>query len=237
MAGRLLTAGMVTALEASTIRPVLIGRLDIVTDPVLAWTGPGQLTVGVAETGDGALDNNVFLNAAPFIQMSDIAEDQGIGGPTSLTITGHDLDEDLLQQVVKDKRAWRGKPAYLWMGLMNADEATVVTYPMRIKTGVMTQMTVHRTNDQASVTVTIDKDLGRARGAAFRWLDHVRIFPNDTWSTFIMDLANNPEGFTNAPLGRGGSSSGSFFGGGGLWGPGFQAPDPYVYRGPVGPPR
>ncbi len=204
MAGRDLTAGMVTSLEASVIRPVLLGRFDIVTDPLIAWTGPG--TFAPSASGDDALDGQVFVNLAPFLELSNITEDQGIGGPANITISGHDLDEDLLQQIVKDKRQWRGRSAWLWMGLLNTDEATVVADPARIKTGVMTQMVVTRDQRTASVTVTIDKDLGRANSAPFRWLDHARLFPADTWSSFIVDLINKPGGFTTTPLQSLGSS-------------------------------
>ncbi len=208
MPGRDITAGMVTALEAGTVREVLIGRFDILTDPLVAWTGPG--TFAPTGTNDPALDGQVFLGMAPYIELADVVEDQGIGGPTSITISGHDLDEELLRQIVRDKRTWRGRGAWLWLGLLNVDEATVVADPVRIKTGIMSAMAISRDEEQASVTVTIDRDLGRAQGALFRWLDHTRVFSADTWSTFIVQLANQPEGITDRSLtrGRGGGGGG-----------------------------
>ncbi len=190
---RSLTAGMVTGLEAGTILPVLIGRLDILSDPITAWTGHGVFSP--TGSGDTALDGQVFVSIAPFIELSDILEDQGIGGPVTLTISGHDLDEDALRQVVRDKRQWRLRNAWLWLGLLNVDEATVIADPVRIKTGIMIQMTVDRRPDGASVTVTVDRDLGNARSGSFRWVDHTRLFPADTWSTFVVELANKPTGF------------------------------------------
>lgn len=198
MPGRDLTSGMVTALELGTVRPVLLGRFDVLTDPLVAWTGYG--TFAPTSTGDPVLDGQTFFSMAPFFDLTDIKEDQGIGGPTSITISGHDLDEELLRQIVRDKRQWRGRGAWLWLGLLNADEATVVTSPARIKTGVMTQMTTSRSGEDASVTVTIDQDLGRARGSLFRWLDHTRIYPTDTWSTFIVQLSNQPGGITDQTM-------------------------------------
>lgn len=195
MAGRDITAGMKTGLEADTIRPVLIGRFDVLTDPLTAWTGYG--TFAPSGTGDASLDGQIFVNMAPYIEMTDIVEDQEIGGPVQMTVSGHDLDEALLRQIVRDKRQWRGRSAWLWLGLLNADEATVIADPMRIKTGVMTQMQVVRQKDDAKVVVTIDKDLGRARSAPWRWIDHPRLFPADTWSTFIVALSNKPEGITD----------------------------------------
>lgn len=198
MSGRDITAGMKTALEDSVIRPVLIGRLDILTDPITAWTGPG--TFVPTTTGDAAMDGQVFTNMAPFVELTDITEDQGIGEATSLVITGHDLDEELLRQVVRDRRQWRGRKAYLWLGLLNVDEATVVANPIRIKTGIMSQMTVKRNQEEATIMVEVDRDLGRAKGAPWRWIDHQRLFVGDTWSSFIQDLANQPEGFTNGGI-------------------------------------
>ena len=204
MSGRDITGAMKTGLESPVIRPVLIGRLDILTDPITVWTGPGTL-IG-SGTGDAAFDGQTFTNMAPFLEMADITEDQGIGEATSLTVTGHDLDEDLLWQVVRQRYQWRGRRAWLWMGLLNEDEATVIADPIRIKTGIMSLMTVERAADKATVTVTIDRDLGRAKGAPWRWIDHQRLDPNDLWSTFIQDLANTPEGFTNGGITQWGSS-------------------------------
>lgn len=198
MPGRDLTSGMVTGLEAGTVRPVLLGRFDILTDPLVAWTGYGPFAP--TGTGDSALDGQTFFAMAPFMELSAIKEDQGIGGPTTITISGHDLDEELLRQIIRDKRQWRGRKAWLWLGLLNADEATVIASPARIKTGVMTQMVTSRDGEEASVTVTIDQDLGRAQGSFFRWLDHTRIFPTDTWSTFIVQLANQPGGFADSEV-------------------------------------
>ena len=202
-----LTAGMQTAVQAGVIRPVLIGRLDILTDPVISWTGPGVFAP--TGTGDAALDGQTFLALEPWLEMSPISEDQGIGGPVTLSLTGHDLVAEALRQVVRDKRQWRGRKAWLWLGLLDADEKSVIGAPTRIKTGVITSLATVRNKETAEVRVTIDEDLGNARSAPYRWLDHGRLFPSDTFSAYIIKLANKPGGF-----GSGGSATPS--GGGGV---------------------
>lgn len=194
----MVTAAMTTALQEPIVRPVLIIRLDIVTDPIIAWTGPGIFAP--TDTGDAALDGQTFSPVAPFMDMSTINENQGIGGPVTLVATGHDLDEEILKQVVRDKRAWRGKKAWLWLGLLNSDENTVVDDPVRIKTGVIVQMLVDRKKDSASVSVVIDVDLGNAVSAPFRWIDHPRLFSSDTFSTFVVKLANKPQGLERSDV-------------------------------------
>ncbi len=211
-----ITSGMVTALEAGTVRETLLGRFDILTDPLIAWTGPG--TFAPTSTGDAALDGQIFVNMAPYVEMTDVIEDQGIGGPVTMTVSGHDLDFELLKQIVNDKREWRGRSAWLWLGLLNADEASVVPNPMRVKTGVMTHMQVKRDAQGATVTVTIDKDLGRAQDVPWRWLDHVRLFPADTWSSFILELSNQPQGLGDPPIHTGPNPKGPKTGGMGGFG-------------------
>ena len=186
------------ALESRVVTPVLILRLDILTDPLTAWTGFG--TFAPSDTGDTAMDGQVFVPAAPVVEMSDISENQGIGDSVTLTIAGNHIDLPLLRQIVRDRRQWRGRDAWIWIGLLDEDKASVYTSPIRVKTGVMTQMTVDRKPTNATVTITIDKDLGRAKGAPFRWVDHPRLYPTDTWSSFIIALSNRPEGLTNTNL-------------------------------------
>ena len=187
-----LTPTMETALAAREVRPVIIGRLDIDGDPIFSWTGPGIFAP--TGTGDSALDGQTFDPIAPFVQMSSVSEDQGIGGPVTLTTTAHSDDEPILRQIVRDRRAWRGKPAYLWLGLLDEQEASVLNNPVRIKTGVITSMVIAREADNSVVDVVIDTDLGNARSAPFRYIDHRRYFPDDIFSSFLINQVNRPGG-------------------------------------------
>lgn len=201
-----LTTETAQALQEPSVRPVLIGRLDILSDPVYAWTGPGLFVP--TGSGDTALDGNSYDPAEAFLDLSVINEDQDIGGPVTITATAHLSDEPLLRQLVRDRREWRARPAYLWLGLLDENEQAVIPYPTRIKTGVMTNMAINRDTKNASVDVTIDSDLGNARSAAFRWLDHSRFHPNDNWSSYILRLANRPTGFERPPNPSGSSAGG-----------------------------
>ena len=190
---RTLTGSMSTALAGSVLRPAILVYLDILTDPLTVWSGPG--VYAPSGTGDADLNGKIFTNLAPLVEISDVAEDQGIGGPVSITAAGHDLDEDLLRQVVRDKKSWRGRTAIIWLALIDIDEKTVLSDPVKVKKDIMVNMTTNRSAAQSTVTVTIDADLGRARSAPFRWLDHSRLDSTDRWSAFILELANRPSGF------------------------------------------
>lgn len=202
-----LTSGMSTNLQSGVIRPVLIGRLGFVSDPIISWTGPGIFAP--SGSGDPALDGQTFAPMLPALKMTPIQEDMGIGQPVTLAVTGNDLDDPALRQVVRDKRQWLLKKAYLWLGLLDADEHSVIADPVRIKTGYMTEIETERKDKTNEVRVTIDEDLGNARSAPFRWIDHTRLFPSDTFSTFIIKLANKPRGLESSDVNNtGGSGAG-----------------------------
>ena len=205
---RSLTSAMQPGLIARAVRPVLIARLDIDADAVLAWTGPGLFAP--SGTGDSALDGQTFSPAAAFVSISAVTEDQSVGGPVTLTATAHIDSEPLLRQIVRDKRAWRGRPAYVWLGLLNEDEDTVLANPVRIKTGVMTSMVVQRNSSSATIDVVIDADLGNSRSAPLRWIDHPRYYATDTFSTYVIKLANRPGGFESTSPGAIGPGSANF---------------------------
>ena len=200
-----LTSTMQSALQQQTIRPVLISYLDIASDPISMWTGSGTF----APTGspDAILNGKTFYSDQSFVDVSDIVEDQGIGGPVTIILKASDLDEDALRQVSRDRASWRGRPAYMWLGLLNETLNAVHSYPVRIKTGIMTQMVVTRSYGEVVIQLTVDVDVSNARSAPFRLLDHQRIHSGDTFSSFVIELSNKPSGLERAnPYNQSGQS-------------------------------
>jgi hypothetical protein len=195
---RPMTSAMSTALGSKTIRPVVIAYLDIASDPIAMWTGQG--TFVPTGTGDAVLNGKMFYPEQAFADMSDVSEDQGIGGPVTVSLKANALDEDALRQVVRDRREWRGRAAYIWMGLYSEGFGSVIADPIRIKTGIMTQVVVKRAAGDVSIEITIDTDLQNAKSAPFRWTDHARIYPTDTFSAYVHELANKPAGLERQNL-------------------------------------
>jgi hypothetical protein len=198
---RPMTTAMQTALNQQVIRPVLIAFMDIASDPITMWTGPGAFAP--TGSGDSVLDGKTFLSAESVADVSDIQEDQGIGGPVTILLKANNLDQDALRQFVRDRRAWRGRPAYLWMGLFDSTAVAVIASPIRIKTGIMTRVSVVRSTEDVFIELVIDSDLQNARSAKFEWIDHQRIYPADRFSSFILELANKPAGLERAKATQG----------------------------------
>src|SRR5690625_978048 len=114
-----MTPEMQAGLESPVIRPVVIAHLDILGDPISMWTGAGNF----APTGspDEILNGKVYVPDRSFVDMSTVSEDDGIGGPLTIVLKGNDLNQDVLRQVVRDRRRWRGRDAYVWLGLLNEE--------------------------------------------------------------------------------------------------------------------
>lgn len=205
-----ITPEMQAHFDGRVYSPVFIVRLDIETDPIRAWNGPGPFAP--TGTGDPALDGLVFDPVSPLVNISDAKDDQGSGGPLIIAAAAHDLDEELLRQIVRDKRTWQLKRGIVWLGALDETEGVVLPDPIRYKTGVITAMDMTRDDDTALFSVEIDEDLGNRSGRPLRVAEHSRFFSDDTFGNFVQKLANRPAGFEGSATPSGGGGGG---GGGG----------------------
>lgn len=203
-----LTEDMQAAVESKTFRPVVIAYLDILGDPIAMWTGNGDF----APSGgtDPVLNGKVYYRSESFANISEIQQDESIGAPVVITLKANDLDESALRQVIRDKRRWLGRKAYVWLGIYDEDGKTVLSEPIRIKTGILAEAQIIRSTGEAALQFSIDSDLQNARSAALRYVEHQNIFEGDTFSSYMVDLANKPGGFVRGALG-GGSGGGDDF--------------------------
>lgn len=181
------------ALQSGILEPVIICRLDVLGDPVLSWSGPGNFAP--SGTGDQALDGHVFSSVSGVpVEISDFSQTGNISEPVRIELPAHDLDQVLLRQVIRDNRVWQGRKAWLWLGLLDTDQAGLVGAPIRIYTGYITSINVSINDEESIASVTLDQDLQRSSSRPFRWTEHANIFPGDTASTYVHGLFNRPTG-------------------------------------------
>lgn len=205
------TTAMQTALEKPVIQPVFLGRLDIASDPVTVWDGPGlYMPTG---SSDSDLNGQTFEPLAGVVSVSNVKEsDSNLPEPLTITLFGIDLDEPLLRQVVRDDRAWMGRNAWLWTGLLDRTDAArpVVNYPTRLRKGYMTSIKVirdRRPQEGAGQSkgqtdgvciVTIDEDVSRAVGSPYYYARQKDFFSSDTGADYMQAVANNAKGIKGA---------------------------------------
>lgn len=187
---------MQSALEARVLRPVFIGALDIESDPLYVWTGPG-LFAPVA-TGDALLDGFQFWPVDGIINISDAIENTTSGSAMTITAAAADIDAPLLRQIIRDQRQWHMRRATIWIGMLADDDMTVIANPVRLKTGVIKDLQMSAAAGAANsgvVNLVIDVDRGGAVGRGMTFADHPALWDGeDTLGNYVQKLANRPAG-------------------------------------------
>lgn len=194
-------------LVAATVRPVYIGFLDIKDAPMRGWTGPGILVP--TGTGDPDLDSETFEENVGAIDITDFSEDQGIGGPLTLTFAVTESeggwiwgeaqwDVDIFgqpggepyNQLVADRRVFMGRTAKFWLAFLSEDESSILSYVEPMFSGVMVAMeTKRQPGSPQLISITCDQDTQKAGGPPSRWIDHQSFYSSDTASSYINDLS------------------------------------------------
>lgn len=196
---------MQEAVEQKVFRPVVIAYLDILGDPIAMWTGNGDFAPSGGS--DPVLNDKVFYRSESFANISEIQNDESIGAPVVISLKANDLEESALRQVIRDKRKWLGRKAYVWLGIYDEDGTTVIGEPVRIKTGILAEAQINRSFGDVSLEFSIDSDLQNAKSATLRYVEHQKLFTDDKFSSYMIELGNKPSGFIrNGTSGGGGDN-------------------------------
>lgn len=178
-----------TALDASTIYPAWLIRLDIKDDPVFVWTGLGPIVF--TGTGDTALDGFVFDGVASAGTISSIVDAANGSQAVTLQLAGVDLNDATLRQVVFDENVWQARAAWMWLVLFDST-GTMIGAPTRVKTGRMDQMTVEdQADNTGAVNCQIESQQAYASEALYtRYSEQTDYYAADISQAYVWDLAN-----------------------------------------------
>lgn len=188
MSGRDLDPATEAAVDASIVYPAWLFRLDIEGDPVIVWTGARDYTP--TGTGDPALDGFTFERVGNIGDIGNIVDGRGGSQALNLRLPGVDLNDDALKQVVKDKRKWQFRQAWVWIATLDANY-NVVGVPFRVKTGRMDRMNVGKGRKGSYVNLVIESHQAYASEVGNQKYSELRDFdPTDTSQNYVHDLAN-----------------------------------------------
>jgi hypothetical protein len=188
---RPLEAATANALNEPVIPLAAIVSLDIQDDPLLAWTGIGDLTFAAAATGDAALDGKTFKGIGEIIEIKTVSE--GVGGSDGLEIAfpGVSLDNTMMKQVIRDRRRWQFKRALVWMMLLDPDDFTIAGKPFRIKTGLIDSMPFDENDNVGVIKAVIEGQQSYGNEPLnTRYSEQIDLNPNDTSQKYVYHLAN-----------------------------------------------
>ncbi len=179
------------ALDKPVLPLAAIIYLDILDDPLLAWSGLGDLKFAVAETGDANLDGKSFKGTGNLIEVSAVSD--GIGGSDALEIAlpGVDIAQPMLRQLITNRNRWQFRRAVVWMIALDQTTYSIVGKPFRIKTGRMDKMPLSETRGQGVVKCRIEGQQAYGNTPlGSRYSEQIDINPNDISQKFVHSLAN-----------------------------------------------
>lgn len=193
MPGRSLHPATSTEVGKDALTVVYIVRLDIEDDPILVWTGLGDLSFPPGSTGDGALDGQTFSGITHMVgEVGAAADGKGGSAALELALPGVDLYDEAMRQVVFNRRRWQYRQAWVWMAFLD-DDNVVVGRPVRLKTGRMDRMPVEEegSGGQGTVKCRIESAQAYAGEAlATRYSETTDLDPTDTSQRYVWQLAN-----------------------------------------------
>lgn len=190
------TAG--AALNAPVVKPVYLGYLDFLGDPVRANSSGADLTP--TGTGDSDLDGLLYTGiSADLVDISSVKARQG--GSDSVTVTLSGIPGlDGVMDVIGDRTKWQGRIARLWRIIRNAANVQQGAI-QHFYTGYMTAATIGAGADSQTVTITVETYLVAFRRASNRtYLSQKQFDSGDESAAAAIAIAN---GISGNPITRG----------------------------------
>jgi len=171
---RVLTAGMLAAIAAGTIRPAYLIEIETATGTDNIWTGTGSLS----------WDSKTWLGLGEIIGISEIPETSGINA-VGITITLSGVDPTSLTEAVDDIVPF--KPVKMWLALFDANYAIVVD-PYLAFSGRTDSVKIVESGKGTTVAVNCENrliELNRTRERRFTQEDQILEYPDDKGFEFV----------------------------------------------------
>ncbi len=179
------------AVEKSIIPFAIIVRLDILGDPLFAWSGIGDLNFAINETGDPALDGNSFDGTGNLIEVGTVSDSVGGSDALEITLPGVNIQDPILRQVIYNRNRWQFRRAWVWAMILDEDTGAIAGKPFRLKTGRMDAMPYSEGSEGGTVTCRIEgmQSYGD-QPLDTRYSEQPYLNPNDISQSWALSLAN-----------------------------------------------
>jgi hypothetical protein len=191
MSQRPLDTATAAAFQQSDLPLAFIIYLDILGDPLLTWTGIGDLTFSAGQTGDAQLDGNTFTGSGLVIEVGSATDAVGGSDVLTLSLPGVDITMPALRQVIYNRNKWQFRRAWVWMMVLDPTTYAIVGKPFRIKTGRMDQMPYSENANGGIVSCKIEGQQAYGKQALMtRYSEQPDLDSADNSQNFIYSLAN-----------------------------------------------
>ena len=188
---RPLNAATAAAFQQSDLPFAFIVYLDILGDPLLAWTGLGDLVFSAGQTGDTLLDGKTFVGAGSIFEIGSATDAIGGSDVMTISVAGVDITQPVLRQLIYNRNRWQFRRATVWMMTLDPTTYAIVGQPFRIKTGRMDQMPYSESASGGVVSCKIEGQQSYGKQPLLtRYSEQLDINSADVSQNYIYSLAN-----------------------------------------------
>lgn len=178
---RTITAGMVTEITASSIRPITLVKFAFDSGDLDLWDGTGDITW----SGD------VYTGAGNLLSISAVTEtEELVANGVEFTLSG--MPASLISTALSED--YQGRPVSMWRGALDANRA-IIADPILIFSGNMDKMPIRDSGDTATVSVIVESQLrSLTRPSPRKWtsMDQKAIHPADKGFDELAQIQDNP---------------------------------------------
>jgi len=175
---RSLTSGMVSAVTADLVRPILLVQCAFDSGNLNLWNGIGDLTV----------DSVDYVGAGTLLSVGEISETSELAA-NGLSVALSGVTEPLISKARDED--YQGRELTVLMGAMDASNG-VIADPVIIFSGFMDTMVINDGAETATINITVENRLiefERTRVRRYTSEDQKINFPNDRGLEFVAEIA------------------------------------------------
>jgi len=188
---RPLNSATAAAFQQSDLPLAFILYLDILGDPLLTWTGLGDLTFTAGQTGDTMLDGKTFTGSGNVIEVGSATDAVGGSDVMTISLPGVDITMPALRQLIYNRNRWQFRRAMVWMMTLDPVTYAIVGQPFRIKTGRMDTMPYSESASGGIVSCRIEGQQAYGKQPLMtRYSEQLDLDSADVSQNYIYSLAN-----------------------------------------------
>lgn len=165
-------------LAQDQLAPVLFVELDFASGFIRLWSGVGPIT----------WDGKTWTGGGQLLEVSSIEETKAVEA-TAASIQLSGVPSELVSIAYSDFS--QGRPARIWLGLLNVNNGSVLADPVQIFAGRMDTIGDSDAGSTATIAVSAESnlaDLDRLRARYYTDQDQQRIFEGDRSLRYIPSM-------------------------------------------------
>ncbi len=181
---RNLTPAMIAAVQAGTVAPFLITKINTAGGDVRVWNGKGDLPF---DDGSGS-GTETYIGVGTYGGISAVQESADMKA-NGITLSLSGIPSSMISTVLGEIE--QGRKASIWLGFFDASTNAVIADPYELFSGQTDIPEIVESGDTSTVSISIENrliDLEKKRVRRYTKEDQQRDFPADQGFDFVPSL-------------------------------------------------